>query len=133
MIHFKNDGFSLIEVMLAITIMGLMLVPLFLLENTVVDNVSTMALRFRQALSAQNFLYEARRSQLATTTKFNLEKKDEALPFIFQYTLAPLPTHSAFKKNRNLYSETVTVSEHRKKGEKQKLVTIQFKPPKEAS
>ena len=128
--RFKNDGFTLIEVMFAVTIMGLILAPLFLLENTVLDGVGRVTLQFKQWLSAQNFLYESRRSQPISATEFSVEKKEKEPPLIIKYTLTPIPTNSVFKKNRNLYVETVTASEVQKKGEKQKLVNIRFKPPK---
>ena len=128
MMHFKNEGFTLIEAMFAVLILGMVLAPLFVLENSVLQGVGTATEKFNQWLAAQNFLYEARRSQPKEATEFSLEKKEKEPVIQLKYNLKPISDPSALKKKKNLYQETVTATGPLKKGPSQDLTCFRFKP-----
>lgn len=110
MMHFKNDGFALIEAMFAVLLIGIVLSSLFLLENTVVENVGTLTQRYRRFLFAHNFLYEARRNQPLNAKEFTLEQKKNIPTTQLKYELKPVSEKSDFKNMRNLYKETITIT-----------------------
>lgn len=96
--HTKNEsGFSLIEAMLAVTIVALVLTPMFMLENTVFRGVGRMAETVHRALFAHNFLYDAQRDEPMGSTSYTVERKEEKPLTMVRYTV------SAPKKGSSLF------------------------------
>jgi len=94
--HFKNEqGFSLIEAMLAVTIIALVLTPMFVLENSIFNGVGRMAETFHRALFAQNFLYIAQRDEPVGSTNYTVERKEEKPLTMIRYTLKPVAKGSS--------------------------------------
>lgn len=122
-----SKGFSLIEAMLAVTMMGMILAPLFLLEGTVFDGVTKITEQFRRYLFAHNFLYQTIREQSPKTRDFTLEQKKETPATTLQYRLKKV-TDGTFKNQKNLYRQEVLISTQDSKSPKDSLVTYLFKP-----
>lgn len=129
--HFKNkSGFTLIEAMLAVAIMGIILTPLFLLEGTVFQGVSRFAQIFRRYMFAKEYLYEMRREQKEDATSLTLERntKDIQPATILRYTLGPVASQSSLKDFKRLYKETVRASGMDRSVEPVTVVGFIFKP-----
>lgn len=122
-----NKGFSLIEAMLAVTMMGMILAPLFLLEGTVFDGVTRITEQFRRYLFAHNFLYQVAREQSPKVREFSLEQKKDIPPTTLQYKLKKV-SDGVFKNQKNLYRQEVLISTKDAKIQKDSLVTYLFKP-----
>lgn len=124
--NFKNSGFSLIEAMLAVTIIGLVLAPLFLLEGTVFDQVTRAAYSFERFVIAQNFLYQARRAQPIASRDFSLEGKHERPLVQLEYRLMPVPENSVLSKF-SLCRDQVTVTGF-DRGDRTMISCLLYKP-----
>ena len=122
-----SKGFSLIEAMLAVAMMGMILAPLFLLEGTVFDGVTKITEQFRRYLFAHNFLYQVAREQSPKVRDFNLEQKKELPATTLQYKLKKV-SDGVFKNQKNLYRQEVLISTNNSKTPKDSLVTYLFKP-----
>lgn len=122
-----SKGFSLLEAMLAVAIMGMVLAPLFLLEGTVFDGVTKITEQFRRYLFAHNFLYQVVREQSPKVRDYTLEQKKETPATTLQYRLKKV-TDGAFKNQKNLYRQEVLISSQDSKTPKDSLVTYLFKP-----
>ncbi len=126
---FKNKpGFSLIEAMFAITIIGLVLTPMFILENNVFNGIARMAETFHRLLFAQNFLYSAQRQEPPESTKYSLERKEDKPLSMARYTLAPIAKQSSLGSMKHLYQQRVEVSGLEKSSPKATMIQCIFKP-----
>ena len=130
MIHSKNhSAFTLIETMFAIAISALVLTPLFILQGTMLQQVSRASDKIERIFLAQQFMYEARRAMPFDTQTFTLEKKIDAPTTFLKYEIRPLPPQSSLAQINGLYMERVIISW--KDGIKQrqnKLVSFVYKP-----
>ncbi len=127
--HFKNkQGFSLIESMLAVAIMGLVLTPMFVLENNVFNGVFRMAEQFHRMIFAQNFLYVAQRQEPIESTKYSLERKEDKPLSMLRYTLSPVDKRSSLSPMKRLYKQQVEASGLEKTSPKASAVHFIFKP-----
>lgn len=122
-----NKGFSLLEAMIAVTIMGMILAPLFLLEGTVFNGVTKVTEQFRRYLFAHNFLYQVSREQSPKVRDFTLEQKKELPPTTLDYKMKKV-SDGVFKNQKNLYRQEVIITAKDKKIPKDSLVTYLFKP-----
>jgi prepilin-type N-terminal cleavage/methylation domain-containing protein len=130
MIHFKNnDGLSLIEVMLAMTVIALIFTPLFILQGNVLQRVSRMSLRFKRIMQAENLLYKARKEQPINAKEFTLEETDTS-GTKYVYTLQPLSKDSRLASLAHvLYVERVIISwQDFGKPYNDTLITYVYKP-----
>ncbi len=129
--HCKSEaGFTLIEAMIAVAIIGIILVPMFLLQGTILQEVGRRSHELRRMFFARQFFFEARQKQSETAIEYALEKKEKNPPTLLNYTLGSIPKNSSLKDTYNLYIERVTAIEQ---GERfgQKLVHFVFKPERE--
>ncbi len=129
--HCKSEaGFTLIEAMIAVAIIGIILVPMFLLQGTILQEVGRRSHELRRMFFARQFFSEARQKQSENAIEYALEKKEENPPTLLAYTLGSIPKNSSLKDTYNLYIERVTATEQ---GERfgQKLVHFVFKPERE--
>ena len=132
--HFKNkQGFSLIESMLAVAIMGLVLTPMFILENNVFNGVFRMAEQFHRMLFAQNFLYVAQRQEPMESTKYSLEHKEDNPFSMLRYTLSPIEKGSSLSPMKRLYKQQVEASGLEKTSPKSSVIHFIFKPGQSSS
>lgn len=124
--NFKHSGFSLIEAMLAVTIIGLVLAPLFLLEGTVLEQVMRSASSFERFVIAQNFLYQARRAQPIAARDFSLEGKHEKPLVQLEYRLAPVSENSVLSKFSLCRDQVIVTGFER--GDRFTLSSLVYKP-----
>ena len=74
--HLQNrNGFSLIEVLLALALIGLIITPMMLQQGTVLDNVYRISRRLEYIYAAEHFWYEAHAKMAEHATTF-LPKKN---------------------------------------------------------
>src|SRR5204862_3321792 len=93
MMHFKNHkypfalsffackkvskGFTLVETMLAMVIVGMILTPIFLLFGTIQQRMNKSSKQLYALLSGKQLLYESRQKQEPAVHVFTLDKKIE--------------------------------------------------------
>ncbi len=130
MIHSKNhSAFTLIETMFAIAIAALVLTPLFILQGTMLQQVSRASNKIERIFLAQQFMYEARRAMPFDTQTFTLEKKIDTPTTFLKYEIRPLPPQSSLAQINGLYLEYVIISWKDGIQQKQnKLVNFIYKP-----
>ncbi len=127
--HFKNkQGFSLIEAMLAVTIVALVLTPMFVLENSIFSGVGRMAETFHRALFAQNFLYDAQRNEPTGSTNYTVERKEDKPLTMVRYTLSPVAKGSSLVSVKHLFKQQVEASGVEKTSPKATRVLFTFRP-----
>ncbi len=137
MIHSKNShgvgGFTLIEALMAITILALIITPLFILQGSILRNVTYFSQRLRRVFLAKNFLFEMRieAEKQQAEQAFALEKKiDEPLTQL-AYKREKLSKKSALSSLEDLYVERVTATwEQQGQQLTQEIVSIVHKKPK---
>ncbi len=131
MMYFNNkSGFTLIEALLAVVIIGVVLTPLFLLEGTIFQGVGKYGQIFRRYMFAKEYMYEMRRKQTDDTTSLTLERSNkEVQPVtILRYTLGPVNKNSSLKNLKRLYKEVVVASGADKAASSASVVSFVFKP-----
>jgi prepilin-type N-terminal cleavage/methylation domain-containing protein len=134
MMYFRNNqGFSLIEAMLAVTIIALVLTPMFMLENSIFHGVGRMAETFHRALFAQNFLYYAQRDEPANSTNYTLERKEEKPLTMVRYTLSSLAKGSSLALVKRLFKQQVEASGLEKASPKATRILFMFRPDRGAA
>ncbi len=129
MIRFKsNSGFSLIEAMMAVAIMGMVLTPMFLLETNVFNAVARMSERFARLVFAKHFLYVAQEQEPVQSTDYSLEKKQERPMTMVRYTLKPIPAQSSLAKVNRLFKQEVVASGIQETSPEARIVSFIYKP-----
>lgn len=115
MIRFKNKktvhaAFTLLEVLIAIAIIGIVLTPLFVSQSTLFKHVITRSLQIDRLMQVKAFLAEARRAKPEHSEQFVFEKKVTKPATQLKYEFKALPAESPFSKIAQLYQEQVTAS-----------------------
>jgi len=130
MIHFKNhSAFTLIETMFAIAITAIVLTPLFILQGSILQQVSRASHKIERIFLAQQFMYEAKRAMPFDTRKFTLEKKIDNPTTFLKYETKLIPPQSSLAQINDLYIEHVTISWKDGTQQKQnKIVNFVYKP-----
>lgn len=135
MIHSKKHkcGFTLVEVMLAMMIAGLVLSPIFSIFASVLQRVNKSSRRYDIAILCKNFLYEARQKQEPEAHEFSLEKKEIAFDATLTYSLEKgISQTSSLKSLQGLHKETVTISWQENGQKKQdQLIAFVYKKPEQ--
>lgn len=111
MIRFKNNtthGFTLIEAMIAVTIMGMILAPLFLLETNVFNAVVRMGEQFERFLFAKHFFYTAQQQEPLQSTDYTVEKKENRPLTMVRYSLKPIAPTSSLASVKRLYKQEMS-------------------------
>lgn len=109
MIHFKSDGFTLVEAIIALVVMALILTPLYVLQTTTIIAVTHRSLLLDRLLYAKTMLINARRAMPKDARTFEQEKKSQKPVTNMKYSLKELPAESIVKKIPNLLLEQVTM------------------------
>jgi prepilin-type N-terminal cleavage/methylation domain-containing protein len=131
MIHSKHlkKGFTLIEVIISIAVIGMVLSPLFILQGNVLQRVTAAAHRIHRLFFAQDFYLKAQRKQDEKTRKFTLEERQDFPPTLLTYDLGSLHKNSALADLPGLLMEKITIFDHPKKGRpSDMLLTFIYKP-----
>lgn len=136
MIHFKNhkNGFTLIEAMLSIVIIGIVLGPIFMLHGTLMQRVNKASHQMTAFLKAKKFLYDARKQQDPSVQEFTLSYNapEDALKgeYVLERGVNP---KSVLAPYTSLHKESVSLSwtDHQGIVHLQKIVTYVYKKPEQ--
>lgn len=133
MIHSKNhkSGFTLIEVLMAMTITALVLTPIFLIYETVMQRVGVSSKAYDMIVLAKKLLYEAHQKQEQHAQTFSLEKTENDITLV--YSLAQgVEQKSSLASLIGLHKEMVTLSwNERGQKKREQLVTFVYKQPEQ--
>lgn len=131
MIHSKNksSGFTLVEVLLSLAIIGIVLTPIFLIQSLVLRRTSAGARQFSRLMNAKDFLVDQQFENIQEAQEVSAERKITNPPTTLVFSSKKLPENSALKKFKHIMLDTVTLqwTEQNKKRQ-EKLVTFTFKP-----
>ncbi|HZW61490.1 MAG TPA: prepilin-type N-terminal cleavage/methylation domain-containing protein [Candidatus Babeliales bacterium] len=130
MIHSKNRiGFTLIEAIIAVAIMGIVLTPIYILLTNSYQTSIRRSFQLDRSIQAHLFLIDARRAVPKDTQTFMLEKKTTKPVTILKYELKEPAADSPIKKVSNMLIEQVTMQWQ--EGNRQftdTLTTLMYKP-----
>jgi prepilin-type N-terminal cleavage/methylation domain-containing protein len=108
MIRSKSSGFSLLETIVALAVMGLVLAPLFLAESTMFQSIRTRSAHMERMIAAKTYAIEMRRAVPHDATTFNQEKKITRPATTLKYEWKAVGEQTVFKGLPNLFKEQVT-------------------------
>lgn len=135
MIHSKNhkSGFTLIEVIISMTIAALVLSPILIIYGTVLQFVSRSAKEFDCMVLCKNFMWHARQKQEAGAQEFSLDTTDVEFDAKLVYSLAQgVDQKSSLAGLKGLHKEVVTISWTEQGVKKQdRVVTFIYKKPEQ--
>ena len=134
MIHFKShkDGFTLIEVIMALAITGLVITPIFILHGTILQRVNRGSIAFDMFLYVKALLVEARQKQNPDAQEFTLEKSIAEFNTTTKYVLSKIDQKSSLASLVGLHQELVTINWVEQEEKKQEtLVTFTYKKPEQ--
>ena len=130
MIHSKNStaGFTLIEVLFSIAIIGLVLTPLFITQSNFLQWVARQSDQLHRAYAGEQFMLNSYIQFEQDNSKRTATKKIDNPPTTFNYRI--VDASPAVKKLlRNIYTQEVAIEwEQDRTKFKDKLVTFLFLP-----
>jgi len=137
MINFKNrNGFTLIEVLITLAIIGMVLTPLIIAQSTALRSITTLSRRMTRFIYAKNFLLES-------SFKLLFEKKEQEKeakqvgelkdpPMKLTYELKQVSENSALARFKGLKIGTVFMRWQERTGPRtDKLIQVILKPDEE--
>jgi prepilin-type N-terminal cleavage/methylation domain-containing protein len=135
MTHFKknNSGFTIIEVMMALMIMGLVFGSVYVSQGSAIAAIKTFALRLQRILAAKEFLIEMTTGQeegkQVTQQEKQLMKEGPATRLLFTQEAAKGDT---LKNFNDMVVEKVRAEWQEGRNKRiEEIVTLSFKPKKE--
>jgi len=135
MIHSKNHkrGFTLIEVVLAMSIAALVFTPIFIMLSTIVQRVDRSSKAFDYILLCKDLLYGARQKQDPEAKEFSLDKTEAVFDATLTYSLEKdIDAKSSLASLQGLHREMVKVSwTERDQKKQERLVTFVYKKPEQ--
>lgn len=121
----NKDGQTLIEIMLALAIIGIVLTPLFSLQTKVVQTLVYHLDHLRWLLQAEQFLITMHRTQPEDAKQATIQEQG------FVYELRPATDLPAFKGLADMYREQVTHTwRYENKPQKERALYFIYKPEK---
>lgn len=134
----KSNGFSLIEVVFAITIAGLLLTSLFTLQNNMFTNVIKDHFKIARIYFIKNFLFDSdniEKFKKGVNSKTKLEpiaKKLNEPQMTLKFDLKKINEKSALKKFKNVYIATSTGNWQSIQGQQEeKFINLVYIKPEE--
>lgn len=126
--QYARSGFSLLETIIAMTIIATMAVPLITMQGTVLRRMIRDARHEDRIFLMRNFLYEARQEAPPGATSF--EKKIEKQNTELHYQLMPPKESSSLHDMKGIHIERITAT-WREMGKKvqEVMVTTQYIEP----
>lgn len=122
----SRSGFSLIEVLFALTIVAFLVTPALGLISSVQRSISTATLSLRRTFAARSFLYESRRKTDDLSQPVSMKKTISSPPTTLEYDLKKPDKQVELSKLPGLYIEQVTIK-HGLKSDL--LVTMRYQKP----
>ncbi len=113
----------LMEIMITIAIVGLMLVPVFMMQSSTFRALSRYSSRMRLLFSAKNSLIQEIDKEHATKKLSEKQGQKEGVE------RSKVDQSLAFKNIKNLYKHTVKVRSSR--GQKESIIGFTYKPGQE--
>jgi len=124
MIHSNNKfGFSLLETIVAMTIIAFMVSPLVIMQGSVLRRVIRDSDHEDRIFLMRNFLYEARHALSPGATTFTFEKKVTDPNTQLRYQLMPPKENSSLQAMKGIHLERVTAT-WREAGKEQQDVMV---------
>ncbi len=124
----SNEGFSLIEAVIAVAIIGMVLTPMFVLETNVFNSVARNAERFHRLIFAKDFLYMAQREEPIASKDYKLERKENNPLSMVRYALAPVAKNSSLSRVKRLFKQQVVASGLERTSPEATIIHFVFKP-----
>jgi prepilin-type N-terminal cleavage/methylation domain-containing protein len=107
MIHSKNkNGFTLIETLIALSMMAMVLTPIFVSQSNIMVTLGMFRNRFRRINIAKNFMVHAQRNNLEDKVTPPDTIDDPPTKFIYTREKASGPIAKQFK---DVYKEVVRI------------------------
>ncbi len=129
MIHSKNNGFTLIEVLMATAMVGIVLTPIYSIQSSVMDRVFNMTQAVQRMFVAFDFFLEAQKDE--SDDKKKVTKKSDDPVMDLAYEIVDIPKDSELHKSfNNLYIEKTTWQwQDRRRKRSNVFINILFEPP----
>lgn len=134
MIHSKNNGFTLIEVLLATAIVAIVLTPIFSLQSSTLERIKKMAESVQRMFVAYDFFLDTQKDD-SDQDKKQVTKKHEDPLMDLTYEIIDVPKGSKLSKEfNNLYIEKATWQWKETSGKKiETFLNVLFEPPEPKS
>lgn len=130
MIIFRNkNGFTIVEVILALAIVSVILIPVFINQSVISRNTGRASRMITHMLNAKKILLETEFG-LEDQIKETITEKKAGQPLVtYTYEIKKIPENSSLKNFKNLFIEQVSWPSENKKGKenKENLVTFLHK------
>src|SRR5262249_35030348 len=127
MIVFKNNsGFTLVEVLLAMAIIGLVLTPIFAIQLGVMRANARASQALSRIFLAKQFLVESEFQLKPEDQEKRIEKKIEKPAMTLIYELKRIPENSALKKFKNILIQSVLMQWVDRQGKKRQERLVSF-------
>jgi prepilin-type N-terminal cleavage/methylation domain-containing protein len=125
-----RPGFTLIEVLLAMAIIGLILTPIFAIQLGVMRSNARASETLQRIFFGKQFLVDNEFQLKPEEQEKRIEKKLEKPPTTLIYELKKIPENSALKKFKDVLIESVIMQWIDRQGKKrqERLVTFVYKP-----
>jgi prepilin-type N-terminal cleavage/methylation domain-containing protein len=125
-----ENGFTLIEVLLAMAIIALVLTPIFSIQLAVMRGNSRASQALSRIFLAKQFLVENEFQLKPAEQEKKIEKKIEKPATTLIYALKRIPENSALKKFKDVLIESVLMQWVDRQGKKrqERLVTFVYQP-----
>ena len=132
MIRSRSSGFTLVEVMIAIGIIAIGLMPALILQNMVLTRVNRMGMHLHRIFIAKQFMFTAREKRGEGVSEFYLEDQEPYPKTKLLYRAEPVDGEPRFDGLRGLYSERVVLSwQEGTERQRDNLVSFGFEPVRE--
>lgn len=128
---FKNNesGFSFVEVLAALVIAALVLIPIFVTQGTMLSSVARRSRNLVRIFAAEQFMTNSAFIQTPEKTTITLEKKVDDPETFLVYEVKEVSKESVLGKLPDLYAHKVQARWKQEGQEKKEsLVTFMFKP-----
>ena len=128
---FKNsNGFTLVEVLLAMAIIGLVLTPIFAIQLGVWRSTTRSSQLLARIFAGKKLLVDSEFELSPDQREKRVERKLDRPATTMIYELKKIPENSSLKKFKNVLLESVTMQWVDRQGKKrqERLVTFLYKP-----
>lgn len=127
----NTPGFTLMEVMLAIFMVGVLLSALLALQGKIFDGIATYSSRMNRVFLLKNRLFEVALDRAKGETKVAPEKKIDEPATVIRYESKKPSQESSLKKFNDIMIERVTAEWDEWKTKRQEvMITFLYKPEK---
>lgn len=126
----NNKGFTLVEVLLAMAIIGLVLTPIFAIQMGVWRSSLRSSQSLTRIFAAKNLLVESMFNASPEQREKKIERKLDRPATTLIYERKKIAENSSLKKFKNVLHESVTMQWTDRQGKKrqERLVTFVYSP-----